>query len=69
MALIKAHTRKLKSGKVVKVRAYPRSKISKDWPTGVSDYQITSHKPKGYGTIREGYKSSRTGKYHSWVQR
>ena len=33
----------------------------------IVDYQVTSRKPKGYGTTRSGYKSDRTGKYHTWV--
>jgi len=34
----------------------------------ISDYKITSRKPKGYGKTREGYKSDRTGKYYSWKE-
>jgi len=33
----------------------------------VKDYKVTSRKPKGYGTIRSGYRSSSTGKYYSWI--
>ena len=34
----------------------------------VKDYKVTIRKPKGYGTTREGYHSSRTGKYHTWIE-
>lgn len=32
----------------------------------VKDYKVSAKKPKGYGKTRDGYRSDRTGKYHSW---
>lgn len=36
--------------------------------SGVRDYKVTTRKPKGFGTTRQGYRSDRTGKYHSWIE-
>jgi len=33
----------------------------------VTDYKVTSRKPKGYGTTRTGYRSDNTGKYYTWI--